>query len=121
MKTRIVSPHEWRSFFRDFSRIHSGALITINVSGPGVGSHDEVVDQPFRGISEDGDEIFVHVGDGSEHPHLERRVERVDAIRVQQTDEGADAAVEIASIDGTRTMVRFRSPALPELLDPAVE
>jgi hypothetical protein len=40
---------------------------------------------------------------------------------VQQSDEGADAAVDISSGDGTQTTLRFRSPALPEILDPAVE
>jgi hypothetical protein len=121
MKTRTLSRTEWHPFFRDLSRIHMGALVTLNVSGLGIGSHDEVVDQPFRGISEDGDEVFVHVGNGNEHPHLERRMQHVDAIHVQQTDEGADAAVNISTIDGTQTSLRFRSPALPELLDPAVE
>jgi len=121
MKTQMVSPKEWRSFFRDFSRIHNGALITISVAGPGEGSHDEIVNQSLRGISEDKDEIFVHTGNGADRPHLARRVRNVDSVLVQQTDEGADSAVDIASIDGSRTIVRFRSPALPELLDPGVE
>ena len=121
MKTRIVSSHEWRSFFRDFSRIHAGSLITMNVTGPRVGPKDEVVDQPLRGISEEGDEIFIHVGDGSNHPHLGHRVQHVEAIQVLQTDQGADAGVNIRSVDGTHTIIRFRAPALPEVLDPEVE
>ncbi|HEX9407070.1 MAG TPA: hypothetical protein VF975_07115 [Thermoanaerobaculia bacterium] len=40
-------------------------------------------------------------------------------IRQQQTDEGADAALD--ATDGTRTIIRFRSPMLAELLDPSVE
>ncbi len=121
MRTRTIARHNWRSFFRGFSRIHTGALITMNISSPLVGAHDEVFDQPFRGISEDGNEIFIHVGDGREHPHLECRLQRVWAIQVQQTDEGADAVVDITSLDGSHASVRFRSPALPELLDPGVE
>jgi hypothetical protein len=117
----MVSEKDRQSFFRDFSRIHNGALVTVSVAAPGAGSHDEVVNESLRGISEDRDEIFVHTGDGRERPHLARRVRNVDSVLLQQTDEGADAAVDIASVDGSRTVVRFRSPALPELLDPGVE
>lgn len=121
MRTQTVSPQQWHSFFRDFSRIHAGALVSMSVADPEVGLEDEIDGQPLRGISEDGDEIFIHLGDGSEHTHVEHRVEHVNTIHLQQTDEGADAAVDITSVDGTRTVIRFRSPALPELLDPGVE
>jgi hypothetical protein len=121
MNARIVSEKERQSFFRDFSRIHDGALVTVSVAAPGAGSHDEIVNQSLRGISEDRDGIVVNTGNGGGSPHIERRVRNVDAVLLQQTDEGADAEVDIASIDGSLTIVRFRSPALPELLDPGVE
>lgn len=121
MKARMVSHKEWRSFFRDFSRIHDGALITVSVAASGAATHDEVINQSLRGINEDRDEIFVHTGNGRERAHLARRIRNVDTVLLQQTDEGGDAAVDIASTDGSRTVVRFRSPALPELLDPGVE
>ena len=121
MRTRIVSHKEWQSFFQEFSRIHHGALISISVTAPGERSHDEVMNQSLRGISEDREDIFVHTGNGAGRSHLARHVRNVDTVLVQQTDEGADAAVDIASTDGTRTIVRFRSPALPELLDAGVE
>jgi hypothetical protein len=121
MKTQTVSPHRWRSFFRDFSLNHAGALVTMSVTDPDIGLEYEVVNQPLRGISEDGDEIYIHISDGSEHPHIGHRVEHVEEIQLQQTDEGADAAMDITSIDGTRTSIRFCSPALSELRDPGVE
>jgi len=121
MRTRIVSRKERPSFLRDFSRIHDGAMITISVAVPGDGSQNEIINQPLRGISEDRDEIFVHTGNGCDRPHLARRVRNTDTVLLQQTDEGADAALDIASADGSHTIVRFRSPALPELLDPGVE
>ncbi len=121
MRTRMVSHKERRSFFRDFSRIHNGAIVTLSVAEPGAGAHDEIVNQSLRGISEDRDEIFVHTGNGTDRPHLARRVRNVDSVLLHQTDEGADTEVDIDSIDGSRTILRFRSPALPELLDPGVE
>lgn len=91
----------------------------MDVSLPGAGSHDELVDRPFRGVSEDGGEILIQVGD-ADPPHCELRVQRVFTIELQQTDEGADAALNITSLDGTQTSLLFRWPWLPELLEPAM-
>ena len=121
MKTRMVAQPEWRSFFRDVSRIHDGALITISVAAPGVRPQKEDLIQSLRGISETRDDVFVHTGNPPARPHLARCVRNVNAVLLRQTDEGADAEIDIDFFDGSRTIVRFRSPALPELLDPGVE
>lgn len=121
MRTRMVSHTEWRSFFRDFSRIHDGVLVTISVAEPGTAVHEEVLNQSLRGIREDDGEIFVHTGGCAGGEHLANRIRNVNSVVLQQTDEGADAEVDIASMDGSQTAVRFRTPALPELLDPGVE
>ncbi|HEX7418415.1 MAG TPA: hypothetical protein VF505_00925 [Thermoanaerobaculia bacterium] len=65
--------------------------------------------------------MVVHLGNGGDQTHAGHRVEHVSGIRLHQTDEGADVALDVTALDGTRTTVRFRSPVLPELLDPAVE
>ncbi len=46
---------------------------------------------------------------------------RAATVRLEQTDEGADAAIEMTSEGGTRAVVRFQSPICADLLDPAVE
>lgn len=79
-----------------------------------VDARDEVRDRPFRGITVDGDDLIVQADGGHRIPHV------VD-VRLEQTDEGADAALEITSEDHTRTELRFRSPMHADLLDPAVE
>ena len=98
------------SFLAHFSELHAGALVTLRVD-----ARDEVVDQPLRGVSADGVDVIVSTGD---HGH---RVPHVADVRVEQTDEGADAAIAMTSDDGTCTEVRFRSPIRADLLDPAVE
>lgn len=98
------------SFLAHFSELHAGALVTLRVD-----ARDEVVDQPLRGVSADGVDVIVSTGD---HGH---RVPHVADVRVEQTDEGADAAIAMTSNDGTCTEVRFRSPIRADLLDPAVE
>lgn len=121
MQSRDIPIDQWPSFFNRFSRLHERALVTVNVSAPEVGDIDAVRDQPFGGISSEGDEVIVHVGARTDRPRLNHRILHVDSIRLQQTEEGADAEIDIDAIDGIRTVVRFRSPMHADLLDSAVE
>jgi len=121
MRSQDIPIREWPSFFGRFSRLHEGALVTMSVSAPDTGAIDAMRDEPFAGISSDGDELIVHVGAHRERPRLEHRILHVDSVRIQQTDEGADAEIDIDAMDGIRTIVRFRSPMQADLLDPGVE
>ena len=116
MVEKDISASERDRFFAAFSRLHDGAPVTLRVDASEV-----VGDQPFRGISCDGPDIVVHVGEGPEREHLGHRVTYPGKVRLEQTEEGADAALDIVSNDGEHTIVRFRWPMRPELLDPAVE
>ena len=116
MIERDIATADRKPFFARFSRLHAGALVTLRV-----GARDEVVDQPFRGLSEDGTDVVIHTGRGLNASHLAHRVCQAATIALRQTDEGTDAAVAIISRDGTRTEVQFHSPMDADLLDPAVE
>ena len=116
MIEREIAASDRTPFFACFSKLHAGALVTLRVD-----ARDEVIDQPFRGLSIDGDAIIVSTGNGARKPHHAHRVLHVNRVWLEQTDEGADAAIEITSEDGTRTDVRFRSPAHADFLDPAAE
>lgn len=112
MTERDIPPAERQPFFNRFSELHQGALVTLRV-----GAHDEVVNRPFRRVSSDGEDVIVDAGDA----HRGHRIPHVAAVRLEQTDEGADAAIAMISDDGTRAEVRFRSPLRADLLDPLVE
>lgn len=112
MSEREIAASDRNSFFATFSRLHAGSLVTLRVN-----ARDEAVDQPFRGLTLDGMDVVVSTGDGQHRHH----VPHVKSVRLEQTDEGADAAIAMTSDDGTRTDVRFRSPMRADLLDPAVE
>ena len=116
MIDRTIAIADRSSFFGCFSKLHAGTLVTLRVD-----ARDEVVDQPFRGLSVDGADVVVSTGNGADAPHHGHRVLHVADVRIEQTDEGADAAIAMTSDDGTRTEVRFRSPIRADLLDPAVE
>jgi hypothetical protein len=109
-----ISLTDRERFLARISRLHDGALVTLRV-----GARDEVVDQPFRGVSADGEDIVIQTGTYDDHHG--HRVPHVDSVRLEQTDEGADAAIAMTTDDGTCTEIRFRSPMRADLLDPAVE
>ena len=115
MNARVIAATDRSSFFSYFSKLHAGALVTVRVD-----ARDEVVNQPFLGLSVDRDGIIVSTGNGEGSPHHDRVLHVAD-VRLEQTDEGGDAAIAITSDNGTRTEVRFRSPIRADLLDPAVE
>jgi hypothetical protein len=116
MVQRDIAAAQRAPFFERLSRLHEGALITVRA-----GAKDEIVDQPFRGVSEEGTDVVVHTGDRPGAADESHRVPNAIAVALEETDEGADAAVAIVSRDGARTEIRFRSPMRADLLEPDVE
>jgi hypothetical protein len=116
MIERDIAAADRTPFFASFSKLHAGALITLQI-----GAQTEISDQPFRGLSVDGADVIVHTGDRADKPHHGHRALRVRRVWLEETGEGADAAVVMTSDDGTLTAVRFRSPMRADLLDSTVE
>lgn len=121
MEAIAIERSDWNRFFERVTRLHHGAIVTVNVSGALFGCQNAIVEQPLQGISGDGDDVLIHIGARRRLDHIGHRIAHVRNVRLRQTDAGADAAVDFDANDGTRTVVRFRSPMLPDLLDPAVE
>lgn len=121
MRTREVIQAEWKAFFDSFSRRHEAWLVRLDVLGAEVGAQHEVVDSPLVGISSDVPNertVHVHVGRGSEH--VTHTIHDVVHVRLEQSDEGADAALQIEAGDGTTTILQFRSVVQPETVDDIV-
>jgi hypothetical protein len=121
MRTSEIVQGEWKAFFDSFSRRHAGWLVRLDVLGSEVGAQHEVVDSPLMGITSDvpGQRtVHVHVGRGTEH--VTHTINDVANVRLEQSDEGADAALQIESADGTTTLLQFRSVVLPESVDDIV-
>ena len=120
MRTRNIPSGQWRQTFDDLSRAFDGAMVSLEIVGKEFGAQPEVVDQSLRGISSDRSGVTIRVA-RPRTMHLEHRVPRPKEVRIVETDEGAVMAVEIEENEGTHTLLHFRSPARPEMFDPAVE
>ena len=120
MRTKNIPSAQWRQTFDDLSRAFDGVLVSLEIVGDEIGAQPQVVDQSLRGISSDRSGVTIRVA-RPRTMHLEHRVPNPKEVRIVETDEGAVMAVEIEENEGTHTLLHFRSPARPELFDPAVE
>ncbi|MGC2183625.1 MAG: DUF5335 family protein [Terriglobales bacterium] len=114
-----VEPRKWVSFLDGFSQQHEGWLASIEVSLPS-GKLTEVVDRRLRGVTIDHSDgkrrLYVAVGDAPDEC-LTHVVDTPTQIRFKRTPTGAHRGLDIVSVDGSTTRVRFRSAMLPEMLD----
>jgi hypothetical protein len=120
MQTIEIPREAWVQHLDEFTTIHEGWLVSLDVLGPDLGAQPELHNLPLLGVSADRIDhdgtIAISVA-RSATEHFTHVVHGVTRIQVGQTDDGADAALQIESGDGTRTIMRFRATALPETVD----
>ena len=124
MATREIPRDEWTEFFDGFSRQHEGWLVTVEVLGSEIGAQIEVRELRLEGITaevKDDDEgaISIMVGETPDD-HITHVITAPSHVRLEQTQEGADQALQIESASGATTLLRFRSAMLPEMVDGVV-
>ncbi len=117
-RTKEIARGEWREFLDAFSRVYEGWLVDIQIRD--VGGHTETAAENLRlqGITADMKEdvenvITIIVGNALEDS-LTHIISDPVHMRIEQTEESADKALEIESSDGTKTVVMFHSPMHPE-------
>jgi hypothetical protein len=121
MKTKEIPKTEWPKFFDSFSRQHEGWLVNLEIFGSEIGAQVEERQLALEGITDEWDEtagntIMIMMG-AKPDDHITHSIVRPTAVNVEQTDEGADAALAIKGEDGTTALLRFRSAVMPEMVD----
>jgi hypothetical protein len=75
---------------------------------------------PFEGISVSAENepqsLVINLGRTAED-YVSHTVERPRHVWLRQTEKGANDSLEIVEDDNQKTLLRFRSPMLPELVD----
>lgn len=119
MRNRQIPRTEWFRFFQDFSTRHEDWLVTVRVLNPRLGSQVEARDLPLEGIVADPagkQPISIHLG-RDPRDHIEHEISDPVQVWVELADNGAEEAIDIESVDGTKTILQFRAAALPEAVD----
>jgi Family of unknown function (DUF5335) len=116
MATQEIPREQWSNFFDAFSRQHEGWLATLEVFKSNLGAQSEASELPLEGVSiSSPDAISVSFGEDVTHT-----IDQPEHVWVETTIEGVNAALEIESKDQTKTLLRFRSPMPPEMVDGVV-
>jgi hypothetical protein len=121
MRTQEIPKNEWTGFFDSFSRKHEGWLVNLEIFGPEIGAQVEERELALEGITDEWDEtegntVIIMAGVKPDD-HISHSVTRPTQVSLEQTDEGADAALLIKSEDGVTALLRFRCAVLPEMVD----
>lgn len=113
-----IARANWTFFFNGFSRLHEGWHVTIEEAGAGPGAHTIVSDMAFEGIADVGGTITIMVAD-SPARHFAHSVHAPEQVLLDQSPMamGFGEVLEIVAAGGTRTLLRFHAPYLPEPLD----
>ena len=124
MATQQIPRDEWTTFFDTFSRQHEGWLATLEVLGTEIGAQQEARDLPLEGITAAGkgaaaETIAISIGKTPED-HVTHTITEPTRVWLEQTSEGANAALEIESADEVKTLLRFRSALPADMVDGAV-
>lgn len=124
MQTRQIPKGEWPVFLNTFSRKHEGWLVRLEIFGPEIGAQVEEKGLILEGLADEWDEVsgntIMIMAGNKPDDHLTHSINRPTEVSLEQTDEGADAALAIKSEDGTTTLLSFRAAVLPETVDNVV-
>jgi hypothetical protein len=120
MRTIDVPHKDWARTLDQFSAVHDGWLVSLEVVGPLLGAQPQIRELPLRGITaETGSRnpvitIAAAPADGEQITHL---IHAPTQVQIEQTNEGADVALQIRSSDGTASILRFRTVAMADSVD----
>ena len=120
MRTIEVPQKEWARTLDEFSLIHEGWLVSLDVIGPDLGAQPQIRDLPLRGVTaETGTRdpaitIAAAHADGEQVTHI---IHMPTHVRIERTNDGADVALQIESAEGLAAILRFKTAALPETVD----
>lgn len=122
MPRTIEVPREnWATALKEFSTMHAGWLVSMDVLSTTIGAQPEVTNLPLVGVTfepANAGTMTVAVA-RSTSDHLTHAIRRPRHVWIERTEAGADVALEVESEDGAKTILRFKTAALPESVDAA--
>jgi hypothetical protein len=123
MQTVEIPREAWPQTLNEFTAIHEGWLISLDVLSPTIGAQPEISNLPLLGISADridhDDAITISAARGAAE-HMTHTIRAATRVHIERREDGADVALQVESADGTKTILRFLATALPETLDGVV-
>jgi hypothetical protein len=120
MQTIDVPQRDWGRTLDEFSALHDGWIVSLDVLAPEIGAQPEIRQLPLRGVTADTDShgaaitIAAALSDGEQITHI---VHAPTHVRIERTNDGADVALQIESRDGAAAILRLTTVARPDTVD----
>jgi hypothetical protein len=121
-----MSPHtielareDWTQAVKEFSAIHEGWLVSLDILSPDIGAQPAITHLPLVGVSfeaAEGGRMTIAAGRSADD-HITHTIQAPNHVWIARTNAGADVALEIESADGTKTILRLKTVALPDTVD----
>ena len=114
MQTISIPRSDWGSRLDELSRMHEGWLASLAIMARANGELVEFRQMPLVGVTaEPSGRITIAVAEATGE-HVTHTILCPSQVLLETTEAGANAALEIDSADGRKTILRFRRTALPE-------
>jgi hypothetical protein len=120
MRTFEIPREAWAQTLKEFTASHEGWLVSLDVLGPEIGAQLEINNLPLRGVSADRADDIVISAVPSVGEHITHTIHAATRVYIERREDGADVALQIEWVDGTKAILRFRVAALPETVDGVV-
>lgn len=110
METLTIPPDQWRFRLNKLTESFEGWPVSLDVIERMDGRLREFNQIPLLGITAEPNGPIVISVLGATGEHVTHIVESPTRVLLDKTDSGANVALEIESADGSKTVLRFRSP-----------
>lgn len=120
MRTVVIPQADWPAKLNEFSVMHDGWRVSLDVLTPELGAQPEIANLPLRGVSaEVGDKapVITIAAGWKDSEQITHTIHTPTRVQVEQNDSGADIALAIESADRAKAILRITSPATPETVD----
>lgn len=120
MRTVVIPRADWRVKLDEFSSVHEGWRVSLDLLTPELGAQPEVADLPLRGVTAEvgaRDSTITIAAGWKDSEQITHTIHDPMRVQLEQNDQGADVALEVESADHAKAILRFMSPALPETVD----
>jgi hypothetical protein len=109
---------DWSRALNEFSTIHDGWLISLEIVSDALGAQPEITDLPLIGVTfEAPNGGTVTISAGRLTAQITHTIREPHHIWIERTIAGADAALAVESADGAKTILRFKTGGPAETAD----
>jgi uncharacterized protein DUF5335 len=119
MRTVEVPRDEWARTLDEFSLQHEGWLVSLELLDPSLGAQPQMRDLPLVGVTAEVGtrQPTITIAAARSADQLTHVIHEPTRVQIEQTDEGADVALQVEATAEPTAILRFKHVARPETVD----